>query len=77
MAKTTKKSVKKVQVTSGLSVPSLLGLALLLGLLCILPWVSRQNGSDSLRALQVSLALLLALGGGICLGLQIAANRKK
>ena len=76
MAKKVKKSIKKVKVTSGFSVPSLLGLALLLGLLCILPWASTQGGSAAAQALQLSLALLLALAGGLCLGLQIASNRK-
>jgi hypothetical protein len=77
MAKTTKKTAKKVSVHSSLSVPSLLSLAFLLGLLCILPWVSSQDGSNSFRALQVSLALLLALAGGVCLGLQIASTKQR
>lgn len=76
MAKAIKKSTRKSKVESGFSVPSLLSLAFLLGLLCILPWVSMQDGSTSFRALQVSLALLLALAGGICLGIQIASSKK-
>ncbi|MEJ0073213.1 MAG: hypothetical protein WDN27_04005 [Candidatus Saccharibacteria bacterium] len=70
MAKAVKKSkgASKLKPTSGITVPSLLGLALLLGLLCVLPWVSNQSGSDSWRALQVCLALLLALTGGFCPG---------
>ena len=77
MAKTTKKSSRKVKVTSGFSMTSLLGLALLLGLLCVLPWASGLNGGVLVRTTQLSLALLLALGGGFCLGYQLAANRKK
>ena len=69
------KSVKRTKVDKGFSVPSLLCLAFLLGLLCILPWVSSQSGSDSLRALQLSVALLLALVGGFFLGLQVASKK--
>ncbi len=72
--KVTAKSVKNKPNT--IEVPGLLGLAFLLALLCILPWVSTQSGSDSSRALQVSL-VLLALTGGVFLGLQIASHKKK
>ena len=80
MAKTVKaakKSSKKQPANAAVEVPALLGLALLLGLLCLLPWVSGINGSDSLKALQLALAFVLALAGGFCLGLQVAATRKK
>lgn len=75
-AKTTKKSVRKVSLESGFSVPGLLGLACLLVLLCIIPWVSVQERGTTFQVLQVALAILLALSAGICLGLQLAANRK-
>ena len=75
MAKPAKKSARTVKVESGFSVPSLLALAFLLALLCLLPWVSQQNGSDAFRALQVSLALLLALAGGFFLGLQVGSKK--
>ena len=74
--KKAKTAVQKLKPTSGIDVPALLGLALLLGLLCILPWLSQQDGSSAFRALQVSVALLLALGGGVCLGYQIASKKK-
>lgn len=75
--KVIKKSSKNATSHSYVQLPALLGLALLLGLLCILPWVSGQRGNDSFRALQISLALILALSGGVCLGLQIAANKSR
>lgn len=66
----------KLKPTSGIEVPALIGLALLLGLLCILPWLSQQDGSGAFRALQLSAALLLALGGGVCLGWLLAGKKK-
>lgn len=75
--KNTKSTSKaKVHPHSSVDVPSLVGLALLLGLLCVLPWLSQQDGSSSFRALQVSVALLLALGGGACLGVVWAGKKK-
>jgi hypothetical protein len=76
--KTTKKVPVKTPVhhTSTISVPGLLGLALLLALLCLLPWLGGLDGSRSFHALQMSIALLLALGGGICLGLQLSTHKK-
>jgi UDP-N-acetylmuramyl pentapeptide phosphotransferase/UDP-N-acetylglucosamine-1-phosphate transferase len=71
------KAVKAAKKVEKIEIPGLIGLAFLLGLLCLLPWVSGLNGGRSFHALQVSLALILALAGGICLGLQIAANKKK
>jgi uncharacterized membrane protein len=76
MAKAVKKSVKKSKQTDEFSISGLLSLALLLALLCILPWVSSRDGSDAMRALQLGLALLLALAGGVCLGVQIASRKK-
>ncbi len=75
--KKAKAATQKMKLTSGIEVPALLALALLLGLLCILPWLSQQDGTQSFQALQVSIALLLALGGGVCLGYQFARDKKK
>ena len=76
MAKTVKKNSRRVKVDSGFTVPQLLGLAILLGLLCVLPWATNLDGSDNVHALQLVLALLLALAGGFCLGLQVASRKK-
>jgi hypothetical protein len=77
MAKAVKKSVKTTKVKGDFTMPGLLGLAVLLGLLAILPWATSLDGSSSLHALQLALALLLALVGGFLLGLQVASTRKK
>ena len=69
------KTSKKVKVESGFSIPSLLALAFLLALLCVLPWLSQQDGTSAFRALQVSVALLLALAGGFFLGLQVGSKK--
>ena len=78
MAKTVKKIVKSAQkLDRSVQVPALLGLALLVLLLAILPWLSRQNGSAAFQALQISVAILLAMAGGVCVGVQIATTKKK
>lgn len=76
-AKNSKKSSAMSQQLGSTQVPGMIGLAFLLGLLALLPWLgNHQNNSVAFSVVQISAALLLALGGGICLGLQLASNRR-
>ena len=76
-AKTLKTSSKTRKKTDdSLQVPALIGLALLVTLLAILPWLSKQDGSAAFQALQAGIAILLAMSAGVCLGLQIATHKK-